>query len=246
MLFSLSLIRNSVNKMYANFKNLQVLIGWTDILEFTLFIENSNPYIINLIDETKGTCFSSMTEIPEIKPYTSKNVSNDLSDYLILYKDEVKLISSSYNEDIYFTEDDNIIRIIFKNDYYDDFNFYIKINDDFISNSETSLTEGFYNKFDCKPKGLFILEFDKRLLQSRYGNLILLGIGSSYDITNGIIDEDLVLSTVKIQTDVVIKEEILNPKLNIGSKINQVEYNFSIDLLDVSNLTSERNIEYDS
>ena len=218
----------------------------TDILEFTLFIENSNPYIINLIDETKGTCFSSMTEIPEIKPYTSKNVSNDLSDYLILYKDEVKLISSSYNEDIYFTEDDNIIRIIFKNDYYDDFNFYIKINDDFISNSETSLTEGFYNKFDCKSKGLFILEFDKRLLQSRYGNLILLGIGSSYDITNGIIDEDLVLSTVKIQTDVVIKEEILNPKLNIGSKINQVEYNFSIDLLDVSNLTSERNIEYDS
>ena len=218
----------------------------TDILEFTLFIENSDPYIINLVDETKGTCFSSMTEIPEIKPYTSKNVSNDLSDYLILYKDEIKLISSSNNEDIYFTEDENIIRIIFKNEYYNNFNYYIKVNDDFISNSETSLIDGSYTKFDCKSKGLSVIQLDKRLLQSRYGNLISLGVGSSYDITNGIIDEDLILSTVTIQTDTTIKEETLSPKLNIGSKVNQIEYNFSIDLLDISNLTSERNIEYDS
>lgn len=218
----------------------------TDILEFTLFIENSDPYIINLVDETKGTCFSSMTEIPEIKPYTSKNVSNDLSDYLILYKDEIKLINSSNNEDIYFTEDENIIRIIFKNEYYNNFNYYIKVNDDFISNSETSLIDGSYTKFDCKSKGLSVIQLDKRLLQSRYGNLISLGVGSSYDITNGIIDEDLILSTVTIQTDTTIKEETLSPKLNIGSKVNQIEYNFSIDLLDISNLTSERNIEYDS
>lgn len=249
-----------LNTLTPNKNFIYLDVTAADILEFSIFIDNSNPFIFSLVDETKNVKYSAMTETAELKPYLSEELTeiDDGTKYLIYYNDNLYIQEESLQQitiDNEFNDESHNLYIVFENYFSSSLNYRININDDFIDSQGSSVSSGIFTIYDIKDKGTQIISLDMKRLYSRYGKDLEISVGASYSLmdqllplgsTSTIGDYTEPLSKFKVIYDNEnLAEEFLNPRVKL-EPANEVEYRMEIDLDNIQNLTIGVISEYDS
>lgn len=166
-------------------------LNYTDILEFSIGVENGDPYIVSLIDEDGTEIVSAMTCIETIDPYYSEVIEDN---YLIHYNNEiVQVENSTANTQIIEThQDSDTVTISLFWDGYSSLNFKINLQDGyFISNSESNLIPDYYEILlpETQNTDILVIKLNYSELKGLFKtDNINLSVGTAFNSLNGTLD----------------------------------------------------------
>lgn len=153
-------------------------------LDFSLFVENENPYIISLIRSDFKNKVSAMSVCNILMVYNTINLNNNHY-YLTIHNDE--LILNSINDSIrggMLTDlDEESVYIIFDWKSFPAIFYRIEFNNYYIDNYGTNLNPIYYEYFnrDNENGGPVVLKIKKRIIEDS-----CLRVGASFNNNFGI------------------------------------------------------------
>lgn len=228
----------------------------SDIIEFTIFVNNSDPYIFSLIDETKNVTLSAMTDTLEIKPLYTEEISTTTDPKnLIMYNDEIRLVNDTSPLIVIDEEQEkDVLTLILENSNSSFVNYLLKLNNDTLTNKTSSMEKSYYYTYEINEKGIRVFNFNINKLKYRYGNSLTLFIGALQDVTStllpvpgsefeGSFTETSTVFSLLYNGEMLVQEN-LNPKFG-SNEANLTEYVIDINLNSVSSLVVREDESYD-
>lgn len=110
----------------------------TDLTEFSVEVENDQPYTFSIIDSKVSKKATASTYVDEIKPYYQE--STDMNNYLIYYNDQVTVYYEGGVNISHQNEDESLLKVIITPNNLSTIDYDIYVGDYEINESDSNIS----------------------------------------------------------------------------------------------------------
>lgn len=194
-----------------------------DVLDFSIQIENDQPYIFTLYNSSLKDKVTACTITHSIIPYKTEILDNQS---LVLFDNKLHLVNNLDTSSISFNKQENYLYVILHSKDYSTLSYLLDFGSYFLSDKSTNINNNYF-EYITKDNDYgmpVVIKIDTSFLENN-----TVKIGSVIDINNGLSPEQpQVLLKLIRNTDEV--ELVLNPKQS-SEDIVKTEYNINIETL---------------
>ena len=215
----------------------------SDIIEFSVFVDNDQPFTFTLYNERQDLSVVAMSCIDVLMSYDSRSILEyENGDHLILYNNELCLASSGINEATSYLSED-FLYITFKWESHSTLNWKINVEDSYISENDSTLNPDFFN-IDVNNNrfgGPVVVRLDiKRIIEAYRIDSLGFTVTTAFDNTCGYIT-----GRAYSAFEVSYKGTTTVSELNSKRHIEPIGFEYSCQVELEGNVYIIRNDDYD-
>lgn len=206
-----------------------------DSIELSVFVANDLPYIFTIFNETQTKSVSACTSIDSINSYYSVDIQNSKlihfngNPCLVTYSEEAEEFDINYDIEKEFV-------LLFSWESFSTLDYLIKFqNNYYLNNFETNISDDIfeYILFDNQSGGNIAIKFNidklKNMLET---DLISLEVGSSFNLSNGLVQSDATaVCSIAYKGNEIVNVDLL-PKQQINP-VSKLEWLAALNSTDV-------------